>query len=101
MGKNCPFLLLVSLLLLSSICLGQSGRGRAKTNNPQIDGPKTSSPIDEATADVSSTNNPARAKIPVLVALSRPRRLVMLPPSNEFYAGANCKEPGETGSTGR
>jgi len=85
-GKTCPFLLLVLLLLLSCICLGQSGRGRAKTNNPKIDGPKTSSPIDEATADVASTNNLGRAKTPLLVALSRPRRLVMLPPSNKFYA---------------
>ena len=86
MNKNSPFLLLVSLLLLSCICLGQSGRGPAKTNNPKVDGPKTSSPIDKATTDVASTNNPGRAKIPLLVALSRPRRLVMLPPSNEFYA---------------
>jgi hypothetical protein len=86
MGKNCPFLLLVSLLLLSCVCLGQSGRGRAKTNNPKVDGSKTSSPIDKATADVASTNNPGQAKTPLLVALSRPRRLVMLPPSNQFYA---------------
>ncbi len=86
MGKNCPFLLLVSLLLLSCICVGQSGRGPAKTNNPKVDGPKTSSPIDEATAEVAATNKPGRAKIPLLVALSRPRRLVMLPPSNQFYA---------------
>ena len=86
MGKNCSFLLLVSLLLLSCICLAQSGRRPAKTNNPKVDGPKTSSPIDEATADVASTNKPGRAKTPLLVALSRPRRLVMLPPSNEFYA---------------
>ena len=86
MGKNCPFLLLVSLLLLSCICLAQSRRGPAKTNNPKIDGRKTSSPIDEATADVASTNNPGRTKTPLLVALSRQRRLVMLPPSNEFYA---------------
>lgn len=86
MGKNCPILLLVSLLLLSCICLAQSGRGPAKTNNPKVDGPKTSSPIDEATANVASTNNPGPAKTPLLVALSRQRRLVMLPPSNQFYA---------------
>ncbi|HXQ32971.1 MAG TPA: hypothetical protein VN843_02995 [Anaerolineales bacterium] len=86
MGKNCPFLLLVSLLLLSCICLAQSGRGPAKTRNPKVDRPKTSSPIDEATADIASTNNPGRAKIPLLIALSRPRRLVMLPASNQFYA---------------
>jgi len=86
MGKNCPILLLVSLLLLSCICLAQSRRGPAKTNNPKVDGPKTSSPIDEPTADVASTNNPGRTKTPLLVALSRQRRLVMLPPSNEFYA---------------
>jgi len=86
MGKNCPILLLVSLLLLSCICLAQSRRGPAKTNNPKVDGPKTSSPTDEATADLASTNNPGRAKIPLLVALSRQRRLVMLPPSNQFYA---------------
>jgi hypothetical protein len=86
MGKNCPFLLLVSLLLLSCVCLAQSRRGPAKTNDPKVDGRKTSSPIDEATADVASTNNAGRAKTPLLVALSRPRHLVMLPPSNEFYA---------------
>ena len=80
-------MLLVSLLLLSCICLAQSRRGPAKTNNPKVDGRKTSSPIDEATADVASTNNPGRTKTPLLVALSRPRRLVMLPDSNEFYAG--------------
>ena len=82
MGKSIPFLLLVSLLLLSCICLAQSGRGRAKTNSPKVDAPpKTSSP------DVTSTNNPGRSKTPLLVALARPRRLVMLPASNEFYAG--------------
>ena len=86
MGRNCPFLLLVSLLLLSCICLAQSRRGPAKTNNPKVDAPKTSSPIDAVTADVASTNNAGRAKTPLLVALSRPRRLVMLPPSNQFYA---------------
>lgn len=86
MGKNCPFLLLVSLLLLSCICLAQSRRGPTKTNNPKVDGPTTPSPVDEATAGVAATKNPGRAKTPLLVALSRPRRLVMLPPSNEFYA---------------
>lgn len=86
MGKNCPFLLLVSLLLFSCICLAQSRRAPAKTNNPKVDGPTTPSPIDKATADVAATNNPGRAKTPLLVALSRPRRLVMLPPSNRFYA---------------
>ena len=86
MGKNCQILLLVSLLLLSCICLAQSRRGPAKTNNPKVDGPKTSSPIDDATADVASTNNAGRAKTPLLVTLSRQRRLVMLPPSNQFYA---------------
>src|SRR5262245_36231806 len=85
MGKNCQFLLLVSLLLLSCICLAQSGRRPAKTNNPKVDGPKTSSPIDKATADVASSNA-GQAKTQLLVALSRQRRLVMLPPSNEFYA---------------
>src|SRR6185369_15253873 len=87
MGKSFPFLLPVSVLLLSCICLAQSRRGPAKTNNPKVDGPRTSSPIDKVTADVASTNNPGRAKTPLLVALSRPRRLVMLPASNEFYAG--------------
>src|ERR1051325_2715308 len=82
MGKNGPFLLLVSLLLLSCICLAQSRRGPAKTNNPKVDARKT----DEATADVTSTNNAGHAKTQLLVALSRPRRLVMLPPSNQFYA---------------
>ena len=86
MGKNRPYLILVSLLLLSCICLAQSGRQPAKTNKPKVAGPKTSSQIGEATADVPSTNNDGRAKIPLLVALSRPRRLVMLPPSNQFYA---------------
>ena len=86
MGKNCPFLLLVSLLLLSCICLAQSRRGPAKTKNPKADGATTPSPIDEATADVAATNNPGRAKTPLLVVLSRPRRLVMLPRSNMFYA---------------
>jgi hypothetical protein len=86
MGKNRPYLILISLLLLSCICLAQSGRQPAKTNNPKVVGPKTSSPIDEATADVPSTNNAGRAKIPLLVALSQQRRLVMLPPSNQFYA---------------
>src|SRR5919205_3782568 len=78
MGKKCRFLLLVSLLLLSCICLAQSGRRPAKTNNPKVDGPKTSSP--------ASTNNAGRAKISLVVALWRQRRLVMLPPSNQFYA---------------
>ena len=86
MGKNCPFLLLVSLLLLSCICLAQSRRGPAKTNNPKVDSPTTPSPIDEATADVVATNNPGRTKTPLLVALSRPRRLVMPSRSNTFYA---------------
>jgi len=86
MGKNRPYLILMSLLLLSCICLAQSGRQPAKTNNPKVAGPKTSSPIDEATSGVPSTNNAGRAKIPLLVALSQQRRLVMLPPSNEFYA---------------
>jgi len=86
MGKTRPYLILVSLLLLSCICLAQSGRQPAKTKNPKVAGPKTSSPTDEATADVTSTNNAGRAKTPLLVALSRQRRLVMLPPSNQFYA---------------
>ena len=86
MGKNCLFLLLVPLMLLSCICLAQSGRAPAKTNNPKVDGPKTASPTDGATADVAATNNRGRAKTPLLVALSRPRRLVMLPRSNWFYA---------------
>jgi hypothetical protein len=85
MSKNRPYLILVSLLLLSCICLAQSGRQSAKTKNPKVAGQKPSSPIVEATADVPSTNA-GRAKIPLLVALSRPRRLVMLPPSNQFYA---------------
>ena len=85
MGKNRPYLILVSLLLLSCICLAQSGRQPAKTNNQKVAGPKTSSPTDKATADVPSTNA-GRTTIPLLVALSRQRRLVMLPPSNEFYA---------------
>ena len=83
MGKSGPFLLLVSLLLLSCICLAQSGRGPAKTKNPKVDERKTS---DEATSDVASTNNAGHAKTQLLVALSRQRRLVMLPPSNQFYA---------------
>jgi hypothetical protein len=86
MGKNCPFLLLVSLLLLSCICLAQSRRGPAKRDNPKVDGPTTPSPKDKAQADVAPTNNPGRAKTPLLVALSRPRRLVMLSRSNMFYA---------------
>jgi hypothetical protein len=93
MGKNRPYLLLVSLLLLSCICLAQSGRQPAKTNNPKIAGPKKS-PVEEATADVPSTNNPGRAKIPLLVTLSRQRRLVMLPPSNQFYAEQIAKSLG-------
>jgi hypothetical protein len=94
MRKNCPFLLLVSLLLFSCICLAQSGRRSAETNNPKVDGRKTSSPTDEPTADVASTNNAGRAKTQLLVALSRQRRLVMLPPSNEFYAGQIAKSLG-------
>ena len=90
MGKNCPILLLVSLLLLSCICLAQSRRGPAKTNNPKVDARKT----DEATADVTSTNNAGHAKTQLLVALSRPRRLVMLPPSNQFYAEQIAKNLG-------
>ncbi len=86
MRKNYPFLLLVSLLLLSCISLAQSGRGPAKTNNPKVDAPTTPSPVDEASTGVAATRNPGRSKTPLLVALSRPRRLVMLPPSNEFYA---------------
>ena len=95
MGKSIPFLLLVSLLLLSCICLAQSGRGRAKTNNPKVDAPRTSSPIDPVTADAASTNKPGRAKTPLLVALSRPRHLVMLPASNEFYAGQIARSLGK------
>jgi len=95
MGKKHPFLLPVSLLLLSCICLAQSGRGPAKTNNPKVDGRKTSSPIDKATTDVASTSNTGRAKTPLLVALSRQRRLVMLPPSNEFYAEQIAKSLGK------
>jgi len=95
MGKSFPFLLPVSVLLLSCICLAQSRRGPAKTNNPKVDGPRTSSPIDAVTADVASTNNPGRAKTPLLVALSRPRRLVMLPASNEFYAGQIARSLGK------
>lgn len=76
--------LLVSLLLLSSICLAQSRRGPVKTNNPKGDGPATPSP---ATGGVAASKIPGGpAKTPLLVALSRPRRLVMLPSSNEFYA---------------
>jgi hypothetical protein len=86
MGKNRPYLILISLLLLSGICLAQSGRQPAKTNNPKVAGPKTASPMDEATADVPSTNNAGRPKIPLLVGLSRQRRLVMLPPANQLYA---------------
>ena len=85
MGKNRPYLILVSLLLLSCICLAQSGRQPAKTNQ-KVALPGTSSPIDEATANGPSTKHAGRATIPLLVALSRQRRLVMLPPSNEFYA---------------
>ena len=95
MGKNRPYLILMSLLLLSCICLAQSGRQPAKTNNPKVAGPKTSSPIDEATSGVPSTNNAGRAKIPLLVALSQQRRLVMLPPSNEFYAEQIAKSLGK------
>jgi hypothetical protein len=86
MGKNRTYLLLASLLLLSCICLAQSGRQLPKTNNPKVPGPKTGSSIGEASKDVSSTNRTGPAKISLLVALSRQRRLVMLPPSNQFYA---------------
>ena len=95
MGKNRPYLILVSLLLLSCFCLAQSGRQSAKTNNPKVAGPKTTSQIGESTADVPSTNNAGRPKIPLLVALSRPRRLVMLPPSNQFYAEQIAKGLGK------
>ena len=95
MGKNFSCLLLVSLLLLSCICLAQSRRGPAQTNKPKVDGTKTPSPIAEKTAELASTNNPGLAKTPLLVALSRPRRLVMLPPSNRFYAEQIAKSLGK------
>ncbi len=76
MGKNRPYLLLIALLFLSCTCLAQSGR--------QL--PKTKTSIDEVSKDAVSTNKTAPSKIPLLVALSRQRRLVMLPPANQFYA---------------
>jgi len=86
MGRSRHFLPLVSLLLLSFICLAQSGRQPPKTNKPKVGEPKTGSAIDEPSTVTPSTNQNGPAKIPLLVALSRQRRLVMLPPSNQFYA---------------
>lgn len=74
LSKNRFYLLLVILLFLSCICLAQSGRQLPKTTNPKVAGPQTKSTID------------GQAKIPLWVALSRQRRLVMLPQSNQFYA---------------
>lgn len=75
--KNRSYLIPVSVMLLSCLCLGQSGRQPAKTTTTE--GP-TSSP------NGPTTSNAARAKTRLWVALSRPRRLVMLPDSNQFYA---------------
>lgn len=80
MAKYRPYSLLVSLLLLSCIGLGQSGRQPPKTDNSKV---KTSSTIDGVSTE-GPVNKPV--KIPLWVALSRQRRLVMLPPANQFYA---------------
>src|SRR5262245_29711881 len=93
MVKTRPYLLLISLLLLSCICLAQSRRQPPKTNNPKVAGP-TSSETNKASTEVSATNKTGLAKIPLLIALSRQRRLVMLPPSNEFYAKQIVKSLG-------
>lgn len=93
MGKNRPYLLLVLLLLLSCICLAQSGRQPAKTGNPKVDGPEMGSSIDQASMD-ASTNRTGLVKISLLVALSRQRRLVMLPDANQFYAEQIVKSLG-------
>lgn len=81
MAKYRPFLILVSLLLLSCIGLAQSGRQPPKTDNSKV---KSSSSIDGVREEAPSINQPV--KIPLWVALSRQRRLVMLPPSNQLYA---------------
>jgi hypothetical protein len=86
MSKSRPCLLIVSLLLLSFIGLAQSGRQAPKSNKPKAAGPKTGSSIDKASTDSPVTNKTGSAKTPLLVALWRQRRLVMLPPSNQFYA---------------
>lgn len=79
MGRACTHLLLVSLLFAGCICvaLAQSGRAtREKINEPGIPGIETASSVKDA----------SQSKIPLLIMLSRQRRLVMLPPSNEIHA---------------
>src|SRR6185436_5884304 len=98
MGKACAHFLFVSLLFTSWICLvpAQSGRTpREKTNKPGVPGTKRSTPKDaEATPNVSEIKEAGKSQIPLLVMLSRQRRLVMLPPSNEAHAERIAKSLG-------
>ena len=95
MPKRWAHLLLISLLFSDCICpvSAQSGRApREKTKNPGAPGTKSSAAInDAATPNASAIKNAGQPQIPLLVMLSRGRRLVMLPPSNQMYADMIAK----------
>ena len=90
MVRNCAPLLFVSLLLSGCICLtlAQSGRARReKTDNARVPGSATSPAKDaESIPSVYPGKETGQPQIPLLVMLSRPRRLVMLPSANQTYA---------------
>jgi hypothetical protein len=98
MGRNCAQLLFVSLLLSSCICLAlaQSGRARReKTNNPTVPGTESSPAKDAGAApSLHPGEKASQPQIPLLVMLSRPRRLVMLPSANQTYAERIVKSLG-------
>jgi hypothetical protein len=84
MGKTYAGLLFAALLFATCICLvtAQSGRApREKTNNPGVTATDAKAP-----PDVTAVKDAGQPKIPLLVMLSRGRRLVMLPPTNEIQA---------------
>ena len=90
MAKAWANLLLISLLFSGCLCPvpAQSGRGtRTKTNDPGAPRTKSSAAIkDEATPNADAIKDAGQPPIPLLVMLSRNRRLVMLPDSNQNYA---------------
>ena len=98
MVRNCAPLLFVSLLLSGCICLtlAQSGRGRReKTDNPRVPGSEPPPAKDaESIPSIYPGKETGQPQIPLLVILSRPRRLVMLPPANQSYAERIAKSLG-------
>jgi hypothetical protein len=94
MAKIWAQLLLISLLFAGCICqvAAQSGRvPREKPKNPGAPGTKSSAATNE---DASAIQNAGPSQITLLVMLSRNRRLVMLPPSNQMYADRIAKSLG-------